>query len=420
MFSFFYNISLALLGLCAIPKLLFSWSKYKGTILYRLGLKVPDLQLFSDFIIWIHAVSTGETKAAIALVNQLQKAFPHAQIVVSNTTYTGHMEAKKSLPQAKAYFFLPIDFSWVMRRLVKQISPNILFLIESDFWFHLVQQVKQIGGNVVLANGKISERSYQRFQFFSYFTQKLFSPFDLFLVQNNTYSERFSKLVDSSKIYITGNLKWDIQPELLSLSQKKDLKTQLKLASKTIILASTHDPEEKWLLAKLEILWQLFPTLKVLIAPRHPERFQNVGSLLQKKNYSYALFSNPSQITGEERVILIDQMGQLTKLYQIADLAIVGGSFVSHIGGHNIFEPVSVGTPVLFGPYMHAQKDLQQQILTTKAGLEITLDSLVETISKLLSFPMAISSPKNVHMQGATKKTIDFLQNVIELNGQAR
>ena len=126
----------------------------------------------------------------------------------------------------------------------------------------------------------------------------------------------------------------------------------------------------------------------MLIAPRHPERFQNVSSLLQKKNYSYALSSNPSQITGEEQVILIDQMGQLTKLYQIADLAIVGGSFVSHVGGHNIFEPVSVGTPVLFGPHMHTQRDLQQQILAARSGLEITLDTLVETISKLLSSPL--------------------------------
>lgn len=420
MFSFFYNTSLILLGLFAMPKILLSWSKYKGTILYRLGLKTPNLQLSSKPVIWIHAVSAGETKAAIPLVAHLQQTFPSAQIVISNTTRTGHMEAKKSLPQAKAHFFLPLDFSWVMRHLVKQISPSALFLVESDFWFHLVSQVKKIGGKVVLVNGKISECSYKRFQFFSYFTRRLFSLFDLFLVQNNTYFKRFSHLIDSSKIHVTGNLKWDVKPDLLSFSQKKDLKEQLKLANKTIILASTHDPEEKWLLEKLDILWQLFPTLKVLIAPRHPERFQNVGSLLQKKNYSYALSSDPSQITGEEQVILIDQMGQLTKLYQIVDLAIVGGSFVTHIGGHNIFEPVSVGTPVLFGPHMHTQKDLQQQILQSQSGLEITLDSLVETISKLLSFPLSISSQNSSPMQGAAKKTIDLLQNVVELKDQAR
>lgn len=414
MFSFFYNTCLMLLGLFAMPKFLLSWSKYKGTILYRLGLKSPNLQLSSAPIIWIHAVSAGETKAAIPLVAQLQQTFPSAQIVVSNTTRTGHMEAKKSLPQAKAHFFLPLDFSWIMRRLVKQISPSALFLVESDFWFHLVYHVKKAGGKVVLVNGKISERSYKRFQFFSYFTRKLFSLFDLLLVQNNTYFKRFSHLADTHKIHITGNLKWDVQPDLLSSSQKEDLKERLKLANKTIIIASTHDPEEKWLLEKLDLLWQLFPTLKVLIAPRHPERFQNVSSLLQKKNYSYALSSNPSQITGEEQVILIDQMGQLTKLYQIVDLAIVGGSFVSHVGGHNIFEPVSVGTPVLFGPHMHTQRDLQQQILAARSGLEITLDSLVETISKLLSSPLSISQ-NNSPMQGAAKKTIDFLRNVVEV-----
>ncbi len=415
MFSFFYNICLMLLGLLVMPKFLLSWNKYKGTILYRLGLKSPNLQLSSVHVIWIHAVSAGETKAAIALVAQLQQTFPDAQIVISNTTRTGHMEAKKSLPQAKAHIFLPLDFSWIMSVLVKQISPRALFLVEGDFWFHLVYHVKKIGGKVVLVNGKISERSYKRFRFFPFFTRRLFSLFDLFLVQNDTYFKRFSHLVDTHKIHITGNLKWDVTPDLLSLSQKNDLKAQLKLANKTIILASTHDPEEKWLLEKLDILWQLFPTLKVLIAPRHPERFQNVSSLLQKKNYSYALSSNPSQITGDEQVILIDQMGQLIKLYQIVDLAIVGGSFITHIGGHNIFEPVSVGTPVLFGPYMHTQKDLQKQILQSQSGLEITLDSLVEIISKLLSFPLSVFSQNSSPIQGAAKKTIDLLQNVVEL-----
>ncbi|MDR2539369.1 MAG: hypothetical protein LBC45_01960 [Chlamydiales bacterium] len=401
-----------------MPKLLFSWSKYRGTILYRLGAKLPKLQLSSAPVVWIHAVSTGETRAAIPLVIQLQQTFPSLQIVISNTTRTGHMEAKKSLPQAKVHFFLPLDFSWTMRRLVKQISPSALFLVESDFWFHLVYHLKKTGGKVILVNGKISERSYQRFLFFSYFTWKLFSLFDLFLVQNNTYFERFSHLVAPHKIHITGNLKWDVKPDLLSSPQKENLKKRLKLANKTIIIVSTHDPEEKWLLEKLDLVWQLFPALKVLIAPRHPERFQDVGALLQKKNYSYALLSNPSQITGEEQVILIDQMGQLTKLYQIVDLAIVGGSFVSHIGGHNIFEPVSVGTPVLFGPYMHTQKDLQQQILATHSGQETTLDNLVETISKLLSSPLSISQ-NGSPMQGAAKKTIDLLQNVIELKAQA-
>lgn len=414
MFSFFYNTCLSLIGLCAIPKLLFSWSKYKGSILYRLGLKVPNLNLSSELpTIWIHAVSAGETRAAIPLFHELKNTFPEVQIVISSTTYTGLMEAKKSLPQANSHFFLPLDFSWIMCRLVKKISPTVLFLVESDFWFHLIQQVKKMDGKVVLANGKMSERSYKRFQFFSYFALKLFSLFDLFLLQNETYMKRFSSFVDSTKIHVTGNLKWDVQPELLSLAQKDYLKNQLKLDGKTIVIASTHDPEEKWLLEKMEILWQKFPTLKVLIVPRHPERFSSVSSWLQKKKYSYAHSSMFSQITGKEQVILIDQMGQLIKLYQIADLAVVGGSFVSHIGGHNIFEPVSVGTPVLFGPYMHGQRDLQQYILQTQKGMEITLDSLVETLSQQLSCPIRISL-KQHSMQGAAKKTISLLQNVVE------
>ena len=174
MFSFFYNICLMLLGLFALPKLLFSWSKYKGTILYRLGLKSLNLQLSSTPVIWIHAVSAGETRAAIPLVAQLQQTFPSAQIVVSNTTRTGHMEAKKSLSQAKAHFFLPLDFSWVMHRLVKQISPSALFLVESDFWLHLVYHVKKAGGKVVLVNGKISGRSYKGFSFFLFYTKNYF------------------------------------------------------------------------------------------------------------------------------------------------------------------------------------------------------------------------------------------------------
>ncbi len=388
MFSLLYNLLLSVAALLALPKLL--WQvKYRHSLKAKFGFNLPTFSPKSgQQVFWIHAVSMGETRAAIPLFRLLRKTYPDAAIVISTTTQTGQEEAKRSLPDANAHFFLPFDFSWNIRRLIKQIKPSMLILCESDVWYHLLKIAKRNNVQIALVNGKISERSCRRFQCVPFFARRLFSYFDILCVQNDLYQQRFHALgVPLEKLSITGNLKFETPVQLLDSSQRQALKASLSITDqdRVLVIGSTHAPEEDKLLAVLTPLWQTFPQLKILIVPRHPERFAEVAHLLQERGWAFRRLSENKP--NDARLILIDEMGKLNTCYQIADLALVAGSFSPQIGGHNIFEPILCGVPVLFGPYMHNQIELKELILDAQAGLTVTLENLPSILQKLLENP---------------------------------
>ncbi len=394
MFSFFYDLVLFLVGLLALPKLLLdAWrhGKYRKSIKERLGMHLPSLSKGEHPLIWIHTVSVGETRAVIPLFYEIKKAYPLAKVIISTTTETGQLEARRSMKEADAHFFLPLDFSFLSKKVVNKYQPDMLILVESDFWYHLLKYTKKRGGKVVLVNGKISERSFKRFKIFSFLAKRLFSLFDLFCVQSPLYANRFFALgVPKEKIHSTGNLKFDQSAKGLNPNEIAAWKDSLGIKEDDLVLTigSTHDPEEEELLLALKPLWEKIPHLKVLIVPRHPERFIKVAKLLQDKGIPFISYSEKEKKTTEEKVILIDAMGLLNICYQLADVAIVAGSFTDKVGGHNIFEPVNFSTPVLFGPHMHTQQDLVSLVLEAKAGLQVTLETLPSILLNLLENPV--------------------------------
>ncbi len=385
MFSIFYNVALALLAILSLPKLLWQWcvyGKYRSSLLERLGLKLPD-RLPDQQVIWIHAVSMGETRAVIPVYQQLKKQYPDAAIVISSTTETGHAEAKRSMPGASLHFFIPFDFSWIMRRIMAQVHPNALIFVESDFWYHLVSYAKKQGARVMLVNGKVSKRSSERFTHLSFFTRRLFANFDHLCVQSSLHQERFVAMgIEPSKITVTGNLKFDAELKRLSPQELTNWKQQLGIASddRVITLGSTHAHEEQWLLTALEKVWAQIPHLKVLLVPRHPERFEAVAQMVLERKLSLARYSERALATGSERIVLIDAMGLLTTCYQLSEIGLVGGSFTDKIGGHNVYEPVLLDVPVLFGPHMFGQTDLVDLVLQGHAGKQVSLSELPSTI----------------------------------------
>ncbi len=396
MLSFIYDLLLLLLGLIALPKLLWQWiklGKYRNSLGERLGWKLPPaLELKGTSIIWIHVVSVGETKAVAPLYKKIRAQIPHAQIVISSVTETGHAEAKRSLPDADGYFFLPLDFSWLIRKAVHRIKPNLLILVEGEFWYHLLKSVKDEGGKVVLVNGKLSERSAKRFAWASFFAKRLFGLIDCFCLQSARYRDRFLNVgVPAAKLHVTGNIKLDASPVLLSAAEKTNLENELGIVpgDRVVVLGSTHDSEEEWLLSALEPLWKEGCKLKILIVPRRPERFAKVYALIKARGLSVISYTEKEQKKGDERVVLIDTMGQLMRCFQLAEVAILGGSFNPNIGGHNIFEPVQVGVPVLFGPHMQTQLDLVDLVLNSNSGIQVTLTELPKILLELLS-----SSPR--------------------------
>jgi 3-deoxy-D-manno-octulosonic-acid transferase len=417
MLKFFYNILLLFYTLVSMP--LFLWEavmhrKHRKSFLEKLGLKLPQFSLPPDsFKIWVHSISMGETKAVAPLVEKLRQQMPNASIVISTTTETGLGEAKRSMPGLDQYFYLPLDFSWSIRRLVQRIKPDLLILVESDFWYNLVDQNKK----VVLVNGKISETSLSRFKFFSFFSKRLFARFDLFCLQSQRYARRFETLgIDPAKIIVTGNLKFDQPfPHIDAARWKKDL--GINPDDRVITLGSTHDPEEEELIETLKPYFDRYPTLKVLLVPRHPERFGAVAGMLERKGIPFARFSDHAPKHGHERIILVDAMGILSACYQLSELAIVGGSFVTHVGGHNIFEPAALGVPVLFGPYMESQKDLVDVVVQAGAGKQADIEEVSAVVQQLLSHPSdemkqaGLKLADEVH--GATQRTWTALQKFL-------
>lgn len=425
MFSVFYNGCLILLALVSLPKLLWQYmlkGKYRSSLRARLGITLPHFVAQpGDQVVWMHAVSMGEVRAMVSLFHQIQTLRPELTVVVSTTTETGLAEAKRSMPGARAHFILPLDFSWAMRRLIKQINPSCLILCESDFWLHLLTLSKALGARVSLVNGKVSETSCRRFAFFSCFTERLFSCFDLLCLQNEEHYKRFVSMgIPADKLRVTGNLKLEAPLKKMQEAERQRFCDKLGITSADLVLVigSTHEPEEEGLLTALAPLWKLWPTLKILFVPRHPERFDVVATLFEKKSIPYHRFSNSTSAT--ENLILIDAMGQLSFCYQIAHLAIVAGSYTARVGGHNIFEPIQQGIPVFFGPYMHSQQELKDLILSSHAGKEVPLENLFSEVSSFFQSPSMQIEYREAckkltdSIQGATQKTfslIPFIKN---------
>ncbi len=386
-----YNLILLLGSLLALPKWL-TQKKYRGTIRERFGFKLPPPHS-KPSAIWIHMVSMGETKIMVPIYKRLREQHPDAAIYLSNTTSTGQTEAKKSLPNADGYFLLPLDFSWAMRRLVKRIKPQLLILSESDFWMNQIRAVKRGGGKVLLLNGKISEKSAARFAKFPGFSKRLFGSFDHLCIQSPEYAARFASLCPSAPLTITGNLKLAIPTKKLTADEKSAWREKLGLSAtdRVITLGSTHENEEALLLANL-------PTsAKILVVPRHPERFAKVKKFVQE-------LDNP-------QIIVVDQMGVLTACYQISELAILGGSFIPGVGGHNIFEPIQANIPVIFGPYMEKQKELVELILGAKAGIQTPAEKLPEALEQI-----AALAPNAHKLSGEGTLVLDKSWKMLELN----
>jgi 3-deoxy-D-manno-octulosonic-acid transferase len=420
--SILYEIVLLILAILAIPKTVYSivvHKKYRQSLLPRLGIHYPTFHSHSSRSIWIHAPSVGETKAVVAVARELKRLFPNNPLIISSTSETGHAEAKRSLPFADQHVYLPLDFGWVVARIVKKASPGLVILCESDFWYNFLYYAKKKGAALVLVNGKISERSVRRFRRIPFFSKQLFGLLDLLCVQNPLYRTRFMEVGSpSEKINVTGNLKLDEEYPRLSNEEVIQWRQKLGIQSdhKVLTIGSTHAPEEQLSIQILKEIWKHNPQLRTILVPRHPERFKEVGSLLEKERIPWINFSNISRRTGKEQVILIDAMGLLRMCYQLADLAIVGGSFTDRVGGHNILEPCWYGKPVLFGPHMHTQLELVDLMTQYGAGVQVNQDQLSATLERWVTHSQEaqVVGANGLRMvkdlKGSNKRTLSALE----------
>ncbi|MCP5504585.1 MAG: 3-deoxy-D-manno-octulosonic acid transferase [Chlamydiales bacterium] len=368
--SLLYDLILYFLLVISFPKLLYDYlfkGKYRKSLFARISPLLPKVT--KKPVIWLHAVSMGETKALSTLVPHIRKTYPEAFIYVTTISETGQEEAKKRILDADAISYLPLDFSWIIKSFVRKLSPSLLILVEGDYWFNLIKEAKRVGAKIVVVNGKLSEKSLKRYLAVRFFSRQIFGSIDHFCLQGESYLERFLKLgIRPENLIITGNLKFDIPGE-----EKEDLEEfkkrfNIKPNDRVITLGSTHEGEEELLYKSLIPALTMDPHLKILMVPRHPERFSRVKNLIH-----------------HPQITVVDQMGILPMCYRLSHIAIVGGSFIKGIGGHDIFEPAKMGVPTLYGPYMYKQVDLDRGMTESGAGIKVTQLHLLEAAEKLLN-----------------------------------
>jgi len=366
MFKTLYNLLLGFYLFVSLPKLLYQrirYRKYRNILPQKFGrVNLTDINRSKGPIFWFHVVSLGESKVGLTFLKELKEKYPDAYVVFTTLTKTGYNEIKEASAVDKA-FYLPFDFSWVMKGITRKIKPDFVFVVETDFWFNFLNESKKYA-KIFLINGKISKRSFKRLKAVKFFAKRLFQHFDHFCVQNKEYSDRFEQIgIKRNKISQTGNLKFDLLvKQTNNLDSFRD-KYSISPNDKIITIASTHDPEERLI---LNILKPFLNEWKILLAPRHPERFSAVERLVDDKN-----------------IILIKEMGILPFCFSISKLAIIGGSFSGEVGGHNIIEPCLYNIPVIFGPHMYNQKDFVHLAMKYQLGYQVPISGIPKKIQEI-------------------------------------
>lgn len=389
---FFYTVFLHIFALFALPRMAYlAWrrGKYRESFAFRFGRRFPKIEKGGRSLIWIHAVSFGEVKAVAALAKRL-KCVPNAPLLlISTLTETGYREAKRALPEADYHVYLPFDLPYIVGPIVARVAPDLVLLCETDFWWNFLRKAKACGARLFLVNGKLSERSFRRWRgvtrIFPSCAKRLFSLFEKLCLQGPTYAERFRAL-GVENFEITGNLKLESNDPWMTPEEASEWRKRLGIGvqEQVLTIGSTHSGEEEMMVPILRALWDRFPHLKVVLAPRHPERFHEVAEFLERRGIEVSRFSREEH---GARLVLLDVLGMLRRTYQISDVAIVGGSFVSHIGGHNILEPSYYGVPVICGPHMWGQVDFLDLLLTAGAGFQVREEELFLLLEELLAFP---------------------------------
>ncbi|HAU1296894.1 TPA: 3-deoxy-D-manno-octulosonic acid transferase [Legionella pneumophila] len=332
--------------------------------------------------VWLHAVSLGEVIAATPLIDAMLNK--HWSVLVTTMTPTGSERVKSRFGHKVAHQYLPYDLPWVLKRFFKRTKPRVGIIMETELWPNLINQAHASGVSLFLANGRLSDRSLQGYLKLKFLFKPVLNQFSGVLTQSNEDAERFIALgANADLVHVLGNMKFDLQIDSVDSSQYRELKSHWGEDRLTVIAASTHDDEESQILSQLPRLQEAIPGVVLLIAPRHPERFQTVYQLSVQAGFNTGCRSNLDTVSRENEVVILDSLGELLGFYQISDFAFVGGSLVP-VGGHNVLEPIAMNVPVLSGNQVHNFKSICRELKEAQAILLVNhANELVDAIIKL-------------------------------------
>jgi 3-deoxy-D-manno-octulosonic-acid transferase len=416
-----YDLIFLIFALVYLP-LYFVRGKLNREFLRRLGFLPAQLDL--DRPIWIHAVSVGETIAIKEFLSRLRRVYPGKKLVISTVTATGNKIAQGYLAQGDFLTYLPLDFSFIVRRVLKKINPCMLIIVETEIWPNLITCLDKMQIPVVTVNGRISDSSYGGYRLIKFFIRPILRMVKQFCVQTDLDARRLESLgVDQSRIRVTGNVKFDrnLDACLPANVLTYRLKLWLRQSDKLLVCGSTHPKEEEIIFAAYQELLPVFPNLKLLIAPRHPERSRQIYKLAAGFSFMPVLISGISAacpICINRPVFILDTIGELLNYYSAADIVFVGGSLVKQ-GGHNILEPASLKKPIIFGPYMSNFREISELFLANQAAFAVQ-DSrkLADQVKELLNSSLLVTGVVErayeliIKNRGATDKNIQIIKQL--------
>ena len=420
-----YDLSLYLSALFLVPYYLLRGLRYgkaRHGIRERLGIFRQDLRqlLQGQRVIWVHAVSVGETRAAIPLLKALRKSYPDAQILLSNVTETGRKIAA-GIHEVDHFIFFPFDLRWVVRKSLNIIRPDLIILMETEIWPNFVLEAKARDIPLILVNGRISDRSFPRYRMAGKLLPPILDTISDYCMQSEQDSRRIRHLgASAGRVRVTGNLKFDMQPPRIETDELEALRRELRLSrnARIWVAGSTHDGEETQLTDVYQRLREICPELFLVLVPRHPERCRQLQDELGKRNIAAVLRSSLAEINrnlqpGE--ILIVDTLGEVLKLYALSDLVFVGGSLVD-IGGHNILEAALLKKPVMYGGHMQNFKEIARLVRAAHAGLQVkNTDELYRQMRILIENPdEAMRIGENGHHlleqnRGATQRTLEVI-----------
>ena len=396
-------------------------SAYAKRIGERFALTLPR---FKQGGIWLHAVSVGESIAAAPVVKALQQQYPDLPITMTCMTPTGSERIQSMFGDSVQHCYLPYDLPIASRHFFKRLQPCLAIVMETELWPNHINQCERLNIPVVLANGRLSERSARGYGRFPKLVAPMLKQISALAVQTQTEAQRFIELgARPEAVTVTGSIKYDLRVDDALPTQAQVLREQWQASQRPIwIAASTHEGEDALVLAAHQQLLVQFPDALLILVPRHPERFESVYNLCVAQNMRVQRRSTQAALSVEHQVLLGDTMGELLFLYALADVALVGGSLIAH-GGHNMLEPIALAKPTLTGPHYFNFLEIAEQLLEAGAIQKVAdTQQLAQAVVELWSNPEQVQKMNAAAQQvlqrnqGALQRLLDIIQTQLHVD----
>ncbi|WP_286170201.1 glycosyltransferase N-terminal domain-containing protein [Halocella sp. SP3-1] len=421
-----YNIIIFLAFILYLPVLLFKFirGKYREGFLERLGFLPSELinKTWGDRVIWLHAASMGETIAAGVLIKRIREEYPAATLLVSTISNTGRSMAAKN-EMIDGVFYFPLDIAWIAGKVIEKINPALIIMMETELWPNLIKKASKAGCKLMLASGRISDSSIKNYRYIKPLIRDVLKKIDIFSMQSSIDYERIISLgAPEERVYCTGNIKFDRFDGLNLDVNHDELLKEFKLDNlgPIIVAGSTHEGEEEKLLTVFKEVKKEYPDAVLMIAPRYIERAEQLLKDFKERGFNTVLRTRiVNYDPGRDSIILVDTIGELVKLYSLADLVFVGGSLIPR-GGHNILEPAALGKPVFFGPHMFNFAADTRDILAAGAGVQVNDEK--ELAAEILTYlsdrdklcKMGQQGREIINQnRGAVDKNLEFLNRLL-------